>query len=55
MIDNRRPHFVRKGDTIVLGTPGGGGYGSANARTAEAREHDSAMGYTGGAQAPADD
>jgi len=23
-IDNRRPHFVRRGDTILLGTAGGG-------------------------------
>jgi N-methylhydantoinase B len=44
-IDNRRPRFVRKGDTILLGTPGGGGYGSDNARPPEAREHDRAMGY----------
>jgi N-methylhydantoinase B len=44
-IDNRRPHSVRKGDTILLGTPGGGGYGSDNARPPEAREHDRAMGY----------
>ena len=48
-IDNRRPHFVRKGDTILLGTPGGGGYGSDNARSAEARERDLAMGYVAGA------
>ena len=32
-VDNRRPHFLKKGDRIVLGTPGGGGYGSANAPT----------------------
>ncbi len=46
-VDNRRPHFLKKGDRIVLGTPGGGGYGSANARDPEAREHDRKMGYVG--------
>jgi N-methylhydantoinase B/oxoprolinase/acetone carboxylase alpha subunit len=44
-IDNRRPQFVRGGDRIVLGTPGGGGYGSANPRSTADRERDQKMGY----------
>jgi N-methylhydantoinase B len=44
-IDNRRPQFVRGGDRIVLGTPGGGGFGSANLRSTADRERDRKMGY----------
>ena len=44
-IDNRRPQFVRRGDCILLGTPGGGGFGSANLRTTAGRERDQTMGY----------
>ena len=44
-IDNRRPQFVRGGDRIVLGTPGGGGFGSANLRSTADRERDQKMGY----------
>jgi N-methylhydantoinase A len=33
------------GDRIVLGTPGGGGYGSANLRSTADRERDQKMGY----------
>jgi len=33
------------GDRIVLGTPGGGGYGSANLRSTADREGDQKMGY----------
>ena len=44
-IDNRRPQFVRGGDRIVLGTPGGGGFGSSNLRSIAARERDQKMGY----------
>ena len=39
------PAFVRGGDRIVLGTPGGGGYGSANLRSTADRERDQKMGY----------
>jgi len=42
---NRRPQFVRGGDRIVLGTPGGGGFGSANLRSTADRERDQKMGY----------
>ena len=48
-IDSRRPQFVRRGDCIVLGTPGGGGFGSANLRTIVDRERDQTMGYVDGA------
>jgi site-specific recombinase XerC len=44
-IDSRRPQFVRGGDRIVLGTPGGGGFGSANLRSTADRERDQKMGY----------
>jgi len=48
-IDNRRPQFVRRGDCVVLGTPGGGGFGSANLRATVDRERDQTMGYDDGA------
>ena len=41
-------HIVHAGDTILLSTPGGGGYGPPSARTAEAAEHDRVMGYVAG-------
>jgi N-methylhydantoinase B len=44
-VDNRRSQFVRGGDRIVLGTTGGGGFGSANFRTTADRERDRKMGY----------
>jgi N-methylhydantoinase B len=44
-IDNRQPHFVRRGDTILLGTPGGGGYGTPDQRDAAAESRDRARGY----------
>jgi N-methylhydantoinase B/oxoprolinase/acetone carboxylase alpha subunit len=44
-IDNRRPQFVRHGDTLLIGTPGGGGYGPAGERDPAARERDRRMGY----------
>ena len=46
-VDNRRPHFVRRGDTIRLGTPGGGGYGPADARNPADRDRDRKLGYAG--------
>jgi len=44
-IDNRRPHFVRRGDTLLIGTPGGGGYGLPAERDPAARDRDRQMGY----------
>ena len=38
---------LRRGDRVRLETPGGGGYGPAGERSAEARQHDLAMGYVG--------
>ena len=44
-VDSRRPHFVRRGDTIRFGTPGGGGYGDPAERDAQAADRDRLMGY----------
>jgi N-methylhydantoinase B len=46
-IDHRRQHVVTRGDTIVLRTPGGGGYGAAAERDARSIERDQAQGYSG--------
>src|SRR5262249_42941385 len=46
-IDNRRPQFVPRGDRILLGPPGGGGFGSANRRSTADRGTDLEMGYVG--------
>ena len=47
-IDNRKQYMLRKGDTIVLRTPGGGGYGALRARDKAAIARDRALGYVGG-------
>ena len=47
-IDNRKQYMLRKGDTIVLRTPGGGGYGPARARGKAAIARDRVLGYVGG-------
>ena len=45
-VDNRRPHFVRKGDEFVRSAHRvEAATGSANARDPEAREDDRKMGY----------
>lgn len=44
-VDTRRPHFVRRGDSIDIGTPGGGGFGPASERNLTARARDRALGY----------
>ncbi|MCZ6729938.1 MAG: hydantoinase B/oxoprolinase family protein [SAR324 cluster bacterium] len=41
----KEQHIVHKGDTILLSTPGGGGYGDPRARDPQATAHDRAMGY----------
>ena len=46
-IDNRRQHVLRKGDTVLVRTPGGGGYGPPARRPAELRRRDRRMGYVG--------
>lgn len=44
-VDSRRPHIVKRGDEIVLRTPGGGGYGPPSERTEAARAADARQGY----------
>jgi len=46
-IDNRRQHVLRKGDTVLVRTLGGGGYGPPARRPAELRRRDRRMGYVG--------
>ncbi len=47
-VDPKRQYVVRKGDTILLATPGGGGFGPAEERDAEAVARDRRMGYIEG-------
>jgi N-methylhydantoinase B len=51
-IDNRKQHMLRRGDTIVLKTPGGGGYGPPRARAKAALARDRALGFTSPAPRP---
>src|SRR5712692_1280413 len=44
-IDNRKQYMLKQGDTIVLRTPGGGGYGSPRARDKKLADRDRALGY----------
>jgi N-methylhydantoinase B len=44
-IDNRRQHVLRKGDTVLVRTPGGGGYGRPAQRDPERLTRDRRMGY----------
>jgi N-methylhydantoinase B len=44
-IDHRRQHVVSRGDTVLLRTPGGGGYGPAAERDPALVERDRALGY----------
>src|SRR5438093_7305836 len=44
-IDNRRQHVLKRGDVILVRTPGGGGYGSAAQRDLTLAERDRALGY----------
>jgi N-methylhydantoinase B len=46
-IDHRRQHVLRKGDTVLVRTPGGGGYGPPSRRPAELATRDRRMGYVG--------
>ncbi len=43
--DPRRPHHLRAGATVLVRTPGGGGYGPAAARDPARRALDAAQGY----------
>jgi N-methylhydantoinase B len=46
-IDNRRQHVLCRGDTVLVRTPGGGGYGRPALRDATHLERDRRMGYLG--------
>jgi N-methylhydantoinase B len=46
-VDHRRQHVLAHGDTVLVSTPGGGGYGPARARAQAPRERDLALGYSG--------
>ena len=49
-IDNRKQYLLAPGDTIVLRTPGGGGYGPPGKRDRARRRRDRALGYAPGAR-----
>jgi len=46
-VDNRLQHTLKRGDTIVMSTPGGGGAGDTRDRSAALIERDRRLGYTG--------
>ena len=43
--DPKRQYVLHKGDTVSLGTPGGGGHGAPQQRDRQALDHDIASGY----------
>jgi N-methylhydantoinase B len=45
-VDHRRQHVLDHGDTVLVSTPGGGGYGPARARAQALRMRDVEMGYS---------
>ena len=45
VVDAKQQYIIHRGDTVMLRTPGGGGYGDPTKRSAEAKAHDRAMGY----------
>lgn len=46
-VDHRRQHVLAHGDTVLVSTPGGGGYGPPRARAQALRKRDAALGYSG--------
>ncbi len=48
VVDHRRNVVLTKGQTVILRTPGGGGFGAAVDRDPVARAEDQRMGYVGG-------
>jgi N-methylhydantoinase B len=46
-VDHRRQHVLDHGDTVLVSTPGGGGYGPPRARSQALRKRDVEMGYSG--------
>jgi N-methylhydantoinase B len=49
-VDHRTQHVLRKGDLVLVSTPGGGGYGPAGRREAARAARDRALGYVAGAR-----
>jgi N-methylhydantoinase B len=47
-INHRRQHILKLGDTVLVRTPGGGGYGPAGARDPKLARRDRALGYVRG-------
>ena len=45
-VNHRTQHILTKGDTVLVRTPGGGGYGDAGGRAAAQTDDDAAEGYT---------
>ena len=43
--DSKRQFILKQGDTILVSTPGGGGYGPHGERAAELKERDETLGY----------
>ena len=46
-VDHRRQHVLAHGDSVLVSTPGGGGYGPPRARLQALIRRDSALGYSG--------
>jgi N-methylhydantoinase B len=44
-VNNRAQHVLRRGDRVLVRTPGGGGYGKASERDAALAARDRALGY----------
>ncbi|HYE92560.1 MAG TPA: hydantoinase B/oxoprolinase family protein, partial [Terriglobales bacterium] len=44
-IDHRKQYVLKKGDRVLVRTPGGGGYGRAAARDTQRAARDRALGY----------
>ncbi len=44
-VDTREMYYLEEGDTLVMRTPGGGGYGAASERAADAVARDKHQGY----------
>jgi N-methylhydantoinase B len=44
-VEAKRQYILKKGDTVRIKTPGGGGFGSSARRPSAATTHDCAMGY----------
>ena len=45
-INHRAQHLIKKGDRVLISTPGGGGYGPPSERPAPQVDLDHALGYT---------